>query len=161
MKSLGDSAFPVLRAALERIFEQARTGQNRVATEPAEDLLLSVPKANDEITGNLVVKFATSPVPTLCRAAARALPRVWGGRARPVLLHLVAHDDDGVLVAAIVGLREIDAVDLEAVARIGAQVDRGRVRTQQLHAEVTRTLHATSGRAQAGAMALLRRLGAG
>ena len=129
MKSLGDSAFPVVRAALERIFEQATTGQHRAATELAEDLLLSVPKANDEITGNLVVRFAASPVPTLCRAAARALPRVWGERARPVLLHLVEHEDDGVCVAAIVGLREIDAVDLEAVTRIGAQVDRGRVRT--------------------------------
>ena len=161
MKSLGDSAFPVLRAALERIFEQARTGQHRAATELAEDLLLSVPKANDEITGNLVVKFATSPMPTLCRAAARALPRVWGERARPVLLHLVAHEDDGVCIAAIVGLREIDAVDPEAVARIGAQVARGRVRTQQLHAEVTRTLHAASVSAQAAALALLRRLGDG
>lgn len=159
MKSLGDSASPVIRAALARLFEQATGGQHRAATELAEDLLLGVSKA-DEATGQLVLKFASSPVPSLCRAAARAMTRAWGERARPLLLHLVQHEDDSVLVAAVVGLREIDGVDLEAVARIGAQVAAGRVRTQQLHAVIAAALRSASASASAEAAGVLQRLGA-
>ncbi|MBX3206293.1 MAG: serine/threonine protein kinase [Labilithrix sp.] len=159
MKSLGDSAAPVLRAALARLFEQATSGQHRAATELAEDLLFGVPRADDEVIGQLVMKFASSPVASLCRAAARASTRVWGERARPLLLHLVQHEDDGVCVAAIVGLHEIDAVDLEAVAIIGAQVAAGRVRTRQLHAAIAGALQAASSSASAEAAAVLQRLG--
>ncbi|MBX3210494.1 MAG: serine/threonine protein kinase [Labilithrix sp.] len=161
MKSLGDSASPVIRAALARLYEQATSGQHRAATELAEDLLLGVSKADDEVTGQLALKFASSPVPSLCRAAARAMTRVWGERARPVLLHLLQHEDDSVLVAAAVGLREIDAVDLEAVARIAAQVAAGRVRTRQLHAVIAETLRSATASASAEAAGVLQRLGAG
>ncbi|MCW5834825.1 MAG: hypothetical protein KIS78_20640, partial [Labilithrix sp.] len=86
--------------------------------------------------------------------------RAWGERARPLLLHLVQHEDDSVLVAAVVGLREIDGVDLEAVARIGAQVAAGRVRTQQLHAVIAAALRSASASASAEAAGVLQRLGA-
>ncbi len=161
MKSLGEPALPVVRAALERVLEQAVSGQHRVATELAEDVLLSVPKLDDEAVGHIVVRYAASRVPALCRAAARALPRVWGERARPVLVHLVDHEDDGVCLAAVVGLREIDAVDLEAVMRIGVQVEAGRARTAQLHAAMTAALQAASPSARAEAAAILARLGHG
>jgi eukaryotic-like serine/threonine-protein kinase len=158
MKALGDAALPVVRAALEKIFEQAMSGAHRGATELAEDLLLSMPRANDEVSGHLVVKYAGSGVPNLCRAAARALPRVWGERARPVLLHLVQHGDDGVFLAAIVGLREIDAVDTHAVARIAAQVEAGRARTPQIRGAILSALQGVSDGARAEAEALVEHL---
>ncbi|MBX3229077.1 MAG: serine/threonine protein kinase [Labilithrix sp.] len=158
MKSLGASARPVLRAALERLYEQGATGQHRGATELAEDVLLAVPKGNDDLTGELVVKFARSNVASIARAAARALPRVWGLRARPVLLDLVQHEDDGVCLAAVVGLHEMDAIDLEAVARIAAQVAAGRVRTQQLQLAFATALRSATTSARADAMSVLARL---
>jgi len=160
MKSLGEAALPVVRAALERVHEQAVSGQYRPATELAEDLLLAMPRWEDEAAGHLVVKYAASGISSLCRAAARALPRVWSEHARPVLVHLVEHDDDSVCLAAIVGLREIDAVDLEVVLRVGRLVDAGRVRTEQLHAATVAALHAASASARAEAAAVLSRLGA-
>ncbi|MDF2692760.1 MAG: serine/threonine protein kinase [Labilithrix sp.] len=155
MKALGDGALPVVRAALERIREQALSGEHRAATELAEDLLLSMPRFADEVAGQLVVKYAGSGVANLCRAAARALPRVWGERARPVLLHLLAHEDDGVLLAAIVGLREIDAVDAQAVARISAQVTAGRARTPQLRSAIVTALQEASDGARREAAAIV------
>jgi eukaryotic-like serine/threonine-protein kinase len=134
MKSLRESALPVLSAGLERVYEPAVRGETRVLVELAEDLLLGIPPAPDEATGHLVVKYAASPVPQLCRAAARALPRVWGVRAAPILLGLVGHEEDGVRVAAIVGLREIGAVDAHAVTRIASLFEGARAPSAQLRA---------------------------
>ena len=150
MKSLGAAALPVLRAALERIFEAAVSGQHRAATDLAEDLLLAVPKIRDEVSGQLVSRFVASPMPSLCRAAARA-----------ALLHLVSHEDDGVFMAAIVGLSEIDGMDAEAVHRVGVEVGRGRIRSPQLRAAVVAALRASSESARAAAAAIAERLGSG
>jgi hypothetical protein len=117
-----------------------------------------MPRFQDEVAGQLVVKYAGSGVANLCRAAARALPRVWGERARPVLLHLIAHDDDGVLLAAIVGLREIDAVDARAVAQIAAQVAAGRARTPQIRSAMVAALQAASDSARREASAVVEQL---
>lgn len=159
MKSLGEAALPVVRAALQKVFEQAVSGHQRPVTDLAEDLLLAMPRWEDEASGHLVVGYAASAVPSLCRAAARALPRVWSERARPVLAHLLQHEDDGVFLAAVVGLREIDAVDLEVVMRIGALVEAGRVRSEQLAAAVVATLQSASASARAEAATILTRLG--
>jgi len=158
MKSLGAAARPVLRGAFERIYAQSSTSQHRGATELTEDVLLSVPKGDDDLAGKLVVKFAASNVPSVARAAARALPRVWGIRARTVLLRLVPHVDDSVCLAAVIGLHELDAVDLDAVSRIGAQVDAGRVRTQQMSAAFATALASASASASAEAKAVLARM---
>jgi len=140
MKSLGADALPVVNAGLERVYEAAVRGEARVSVELAEDMLLGVPASPDELSGLLVVKFAASPVPNLCRAAARALPRVWGMRAAPILLGLVGHDEDGVRVAAIVGLRELGAVDTQVVTRIAALFQGPRAPSAQLRAAVIAAL---------------------
>jgi eukaryotic-like serine/threonine-protein kinase len=134
MKALRESALPVVSAGLERVYEPAIRGETRVSVELAEDLLLGIPQAPDEATGHLVVKYAASSVPQLCRGAARALPRVWGVRAAPILLGLVGHDEDGVRVAAIVGLREVGAVDAQAVTRIASLFESARAPSAQLRA---------------------------
>lgn len=157
MKSIGEHALPVIRAALERIHDVATSGAHQGAVELAEDLLLSTPATIDEVSGHLVVKYATSRVPSICRAAARALPRVWGERAKATLLDLLAHSEDGVCVAAIVGLREIDAIDLDAIALLRRLFERG-PRSQQVTAAVLSALKVARNEAQSEAQALLEQL---
>lgn len=123
MQKLGEHGWPVIRAALDRIPDAAMTGEHPRAAELAEDLLLCVPNLRDDDAGQLVAKYANARVPSLCRAAARALTKLWGERARPLLLGLVTNADDGVRMAAVIGLREIDAVDVHAVRRIAPLLD--------------------------------------
>lgn len=132
MKAFGPTALPVVRAALEKILERALSGTHQAAIDLAEDVLLSVPAALDDGTGRVVEQYAASTIPNLCRAAARALPRAWADRAAPTLMRLLDHDDDAVLTAALVGFRDIKMVDARVVRKIGALVDRHRLRTPQL-----------------------------
>jgi len=118
MKALGESAWPVVRAALERIPAAALTGGHPVAAVLAEDLLLCVPTLRDEAAGALVAKYVHTKDAALCRAATQALGRVWAERAAPLLLALLDVADDGVRSAAIAGLREIGAVDEHVVRRL-------------------------------------------
>jgi eukaryotic-like serine/threonine-protein kinase len=118
MKAMGEQSLPVIRAALERIRGPAMSGEPQAAVELAEDLLLSVPAVLDEVAGHLVVKYAECPVSHVRRATARALPRVWGERAKPTLLELLSHDEEGVRIASLVGLREIGGIDADAVTQI-------------------------------------------
>jgi serine/threonine protein kinase len=118
MKALGESSWPVVRAALERIPAAALTGGHPVAAVLAEDLLLCVPALRDEAAGHLVAKYVHTTEAPLCRAATQALGRLWAERAAPLLLSLLDVADDGVRSAAIAGLREIGAVDEHVVRRL-------------------------------------------
>jgi serine/threonine protein kinase len=118
MRALGERAWPVVRAALERIPAAALTGGHPVAALLAEDLLLSVPVLRDEAAGHLVAKYVHTKDPALCRAATLALGRLWAERAAPLLLALLDVADDGVRSAAIAGLRGIGAVDEHVVRRL-------------------------------------------
>ncbi len=158
MKTLGEPALPVVLAGLEKIFQPAFGGATRSVIELAEDLLLSIPATRDETAGHLVLKYAASPVPVLCRAAARALPRVWGERAAPALVTLVRHPEDGVRVAAIVGLREVDAVDEAAVRAIASLFDGAEERSAQLKSASMAALKSAHERAQIAAFALMARI---
>lgn len=132
MKAYGADALPVVRAALERIMERALAGNHPAAIDLAEDVLLAVPSALDDATGRLIEQYAASTIPNLCRAAARALPRVWADRAAPTLLRLLDNEDDGVLAAALIGYKEINVVDARTVKKIGSLVDRKRLHSPQL-----------------------------
>lgn len=118
MRGIGEAAWPVVRAALERIPTTALTGGHPLGADLAEDLLLCVPTLRDEAAGHLVAKYVRATEPALCRAATQALGRLWAERAAPMLLALLDTDDDGVRGAAIAGLREIGAVDEHVVRRL-------------------------------------------
>ena len=118
MRGIGEAAWPVVRAALERIPTAALTGGHPLGADLAEDLLLCVPTLRDEAAGHLVAKYVRATEPALCRAATQALGRLWAERAAPMLLALLDTDDDGVRGAAIAGLREIGAVDEHVVRRL-------------------------------------------
>ncbi len=118
MRMIGEAAWPVVRAALERIPTAALTGGHPLGADLAEDLLLCVPTLRDEAAGALVAKYVRATEPALCRAATQALGRLWAERAAPMLLALLDTNDDGVRGAAIAGLREIGAVDEHVVRRL-------------------------------------------
>jgi serine/threonine protein kinase len=118
MRGIGEAAWPVVRAALERIPAAALTGGHPLGADLAEDLLLCVPTLRDEAAGHLVAKYVRATEPALCRAATQALGRLWAERAAPLLLALLDVNDDGVRGAAIAGLREIGAVDEHVVRRL-------------------------------------------
>ncbi len=152
MKAMGEDSLPVIRAALERIREAALSGQHPAAMELAEDLLLSVPTVLDEVAGHVVVKYVACPVAHVRRAVARALPRVWGERAKPTLLTLLDHEEEGVRVAALVGLREVGAIDVEMVKRIESLFGKGNV-TDKLRAAAVAALQSAAGVSGAAAAA--------
>jgi serine/threonine-protein kinase len=152
MKSIGEPALPILRAALERVHDAATSGQHAGAPELAEDLLLSVPALPDERIGLLAVKYAASSSARVCRAAARALARVWAQQAQPILLDMVDHEDESVRVAAIVGLREIGGMDENAVARVGALLERGGAQSPQLRNAAIAALQSATGIPAAAAL---------
>ncbi len=118
MRALGESSWPVVRAALERIPATALTGEHPRAAELAEDLLWSVPVLRDDAAGALVAKYVRTTQASLCRAATQALGRLWAERAAPLLLALLGVPDDGVRSAAIAGLRQIGAVDEHVVQHL-------------------------------------------
>jgi len=118
MRGIGEAAWPVVRAALERIPAAALTGGHPAGADLAEDLLLCVPTLRDEAAGHLVAKYVRATEPKLCRAATQALGRLWAERAAPLLLALLDVNDDGVRGAAIAGLRGIGAVDEHVVRRL-------------------------------------------
>ena len=127
MRALGESSWPVVRAALERIPAAALTGGHPLAAALAEDLLLCVPTLRDEAAGHLVAKYVRTTEAALCRAATQALGRLWAERAAPLLLALLDVKDDGVRAAAIAGLREIGAVDEHVVPSPRFRSSRGKV----------------------------------
>jgi hypothetical protein len=64
----------------------------------------------------------------------------------------MASADDSVCIAAVAGLHELQAVDVDVVARVGALVDAGRARTPQLRAAFTTALQGAVSKADAHAV---------
>jgi serine/threonine-protein kinase len=120
LHEIGIPALPVMRAGLERVEPRLATAG---ATELAEDLLAALPPVADEATGNVVARYVRMPAASLACAATRSLPRLWGKRARALLLALAQHPDDDVKVAAVSGLAELHAVDTHVVKRLESIVD--------------------------------------
>lgn len=155
MQALGEHAWPVVRAALERIPPAALTGGHPLAADLAEDLLLSVPAIRDEAAGHLVATYVRATVPSLCGAATRALARLWAERARPLLLGLLANEDEGVRIAAVSGLREIGAVDEHVARRLAPLVAPGAAVSPELRVHALAALGAMTAEAKPIAVPLL------
>ncbi len=116
-KDFGPKAWPVVRAALEKILTSDQNGR---ALELAEDLLLCVPSVGDEAAGHLVVKYLRVNVAGVCRAATASIVKLWGDRAKPLLVGMVQSKDDVVRIAAIAGLKQLHCIDEHLVPRLHA-----------------------------------------
>jgi hypothetical protein len=114
VRAIGPAATASVGAALRGCLERGeRTG------DLVEDLLRAIPAAADEATGAVIVELLRGgPVATTTTAALGALTVVWGERARPALLSALNHPDQGVVLAAVNGLRHLGAIDLSVVRRL-------------------------------------------
>ena len=151
MKVIGTGASPVLAAALERLLQPLAAAHPAVP-ELVEDLLLGIPAAPDEALGALAAGYASAPPATVRRAAARALARAWGPRAEPALRARVEDvtEDDAVVTAALVGLREIGAVGRAVAVAIEA-LFAARPRSSQLRVAAEQALASSTEDARAEA----------
>ena len=119
LKDFGPKAWPVVRAALEKIIASDQSHNPRTM-ELAEDLLLSVPIVGDESAGHLVVKYLRVNVSGVCRAATASIVKMWGDRAKPLLVGMLQSKDDVVRIAGIAGLRQLEGIDEHVIPRLQA-----------------------------------------
>src|SRR5262249_16104031 len=115
LSEIGPAGLPTTRAALERL-------ESRIAVQGAlgmaEDVLRAVPHVLPEELGRIIARYPKSNVNSLALLATVALPKVWGKRARPLLIAQVHHKNDDVAIAAIKRLRTLGGVDVELIEQI-------------------------------------------
>ena len=156
LKDFGPKAWPVVKASLEKI---AATAQPNAATlELAEDLLLCVAIVGDESAGHVVLKYLRWPHSGICRAAAAALIKLWGERAKPVFVAMVSSKEDVVRVAGIAGLRQLHAIDEHLVPRLHAILTRRVPAGEEVRAAAALALAHASDTARQPAVSLLAQL---
>jgi eukaryotic-like serine/threonine-protein kinase len=117
MREIGTQAFPVLRAALEKLH-----GREEDAPALLVDVLEAIPPIVDDATGEIVSRFLTCKAPEIRRVVTSALVRCWGERAQALLVGLLKDEDESVRIAAIAGIRKIGRVDETVVRRLGAML---------------------------------------
>jgi serine/threonine-protein kinase len=156
LKDFGPKAWPVVKAALEKI--AATTAPNAATFDLAEDLLLCVPLVGDESAGHVVLKYLRWPQLPVCRAAAAAIIKLWGDRAKPVLVAMVQSKEDVVRVAGIAGLRELGAIDEHLVPRLQAILTRRVPGGEEVRAAAAVALAHASATARQPAVSVLAQL---
>ncbi|HVH40728.1 MAG TPA: serine/threonine-protein kinase [Labilithrix sp.] len=156
LKDFGPKAWPVVKAALEKI--AATATPNAATIELAEDLLVCVPAAGDESAGHVVLKFLRWTHSGVCRAAAATIIKLWGDRAKPVFVAMVQSKDDVVCVAGIAGLRQLGAIDEHLVPRLHAILARRVPAGEEVRAAAAVALAHASASARPPAVSLLAQL---
>jgi serine/threonine-protein kinase len=150
--AIGVAALPVIRSALERI---AQSSDSYGAVELATDILASVPRANDELLGNVVSRYARAADPQVAAAATSALPKLWGDRSRALLVALLQHPGEQARLAAVTALLDLGAVDEHVVRKIAAVADDPQWSTPEIRAVATRALMGAQPEARSAAAAAL------
>jgi hypothetical protein len=102
LRDIGAEALPTVRVALERLESRLSVPG---ALWIAEDLLRSIPDVADEELGQCVARYAKTQTPSLALLATLALHRLWGKRARAILISQLHHKEDDVAIAAMKCLR--------------------------------------------------------
>ena len=154
LKDFGPKAWPVVRAALEKIAASDQSANPR-AMELAEDLLLCVAVVGDESAGHLVVKYLRVEVAGVCRAATASIVKLWGDRAKPLLVGMLQSRDDVVRIAGIAGLRQINGIDEHVIPRLQAILLRRLPAGEELRAGAATALSHTVPTAHQPAISLL------
>ena len=121
-RAIGKAALPAIVEALHELGGLASKQEEMLA----EDLLRLVPDVLSDPAGEVVMSFVRLEHPQVGAEAIRALSRVWGVRAHPLLLGVL--DTEPVILRAaavesISRLRTVDAMAIERLARLTAQED--------------------------------------
>ena len=156
LKDFGPKAWPIVRAALERIV--AMPDANAGALELAEDLLLCVPSVGDESAGHVVVKYLRLNASGVCRAATAAIVMLWGERAKPLLVGMLQSKDDVPRIAGIAGLRQLSGIDEHVIPRLHSILLRRLPAGAELRAAAAVALAHASPSARQPAISLLAQL---
>ena len=157
LKDFGPRAWPVVRAALEKIIASDQSHNPR-AMELAEDLLLSVPIVGDEQAGHLVVKYLRVNVSGVCRAATASIVKMWAERAKPLLVGMLQSKDDIVRIAGIAGIAQLQGIDEHVIPRLQAILLRRLPAGEELRAAAAVALSHTVPTARELAVSLLAQL---
>jgi serine/threonine-protein kinase len=157
LKDFGPKAWPVVRAALEKILATG-LGENPRTSELAEDLLLSVPIVGDESAGHLLVKYLRLNHSGVCRAATASIVTMWGERAKPLLVGMLQSNADAVRIAGIAGLRQLKGIDEHVIPRLQAILLRRLPAGDELRAAAAVALAHSVPSAQPAAISLLAQL---
>ena len=157
LKDFGPKAWPVVRAALEKIIASDQSHNPR-AMELAEDLLLSVPLVGDEQAGHLVVKYLRVNVSGVCRAATASIVKMWAERAKPLLVGMLQSKDDLVRIAGIAGIAQLQGIDEHVIPRLQAILLRRLPAGEELRAAAAVALSHTVPSARELAVSLLAQL---
>ena len=153
LKDFGPRAWPVVRASLEKI--STTEAPNAATFDLAEDLLLCVPFVGDEQAGHLVMKFLRWTHSAICRAATAAIIKLWGDRAKPLLVAMVQSKEDVVRIAGIAGLKQLNAIDEHLVPRLHALLTRRIPAGEEVRAAAAVALAAVAPSARQPAVTLL------
>jgi hypothetical protein len=153
MREIGTQAFPVLRAALEKL-----VGKEEVASELLVDVLEGIPQIRDDATGEVVARFLESKSPEIRRIATSALVRCWGERSRALLVGLLKDEDENVRIAAIGEIRRMGAVEEHIVRKLGALLQPSHRMTTALKTECAVAFRGASLGGRPTAVAILSRL---
>jgi serine/threonine-protein kinase len=153
MREIGTQAFPVLRAALEKL-----EGHDGDAPSLLIDVLEGVPNIRDDATGEVVSRFLTCRAAELRCAATGALVRCWGERAQALLVGLLKDEDERVRIAAIAGVRKIGRVDETVVRRLGAMLQPSHRMSTALKTEAAIAYRSAAVAGRPTAIAILSRL---
>ena len=154
IREIGRAAWPALAAAIERAQPVPNVPFDAAL---AEDLLRAVPELQDDQAGSIVTKFVRHGGPAVCKAAVTALGMLWGARARPLLVGIMDHTDDGVRLAALGALRRVGGIDENVVGRIDRLLSRAVPAGDDLRAGAAAALADATAPAHPAAIALLRR----
>jgi serine/threonine-protein kinase len=153
LKDFGGKAWPVARAALEKILQAG--DQTQPTMELAEDLLLCVPIVGDDTAGHIVVKYLRVNVSGVCRAATAAIVKLWADRAKPLLVGMLQSKEDVVRIAGIAGLRQLNAIDEHIVPRLHALLAKRVEAGEEARAAAAVALASATGSAMASAVSAL------
>lgn len=152
VRGLGIDALPMIRAGLARLETKRDVA---LAAALAADLLQASPRVVDEEAGDVTARYLEGSGPGLTTVAAEALVAFWGRRAIPLLLGLLGSEDEAVTIAAMNGLRQLNAVDERAVARIALAAEA--TRSSEVRRAARSALMETIGPARAVALLAVER----
>jgi HEAT repeat protein len=153
MREIGTQAFPVLRAALEKL-----EGRDEDAPALLVDVLRGIPPIRDDATGEVVSRFLTCKAPEIRGVATLALVQCWGERAQALLVGLLKDEDESVRIAAIAGIRKIGRVDETVVRRLGAMLQPSHRMSTALKTEAAIAYRSAAVAGRPTAIAILTRL---
>jgi serine/threonine protein kinase len=157
LREVGRPALPAIAEHLSRIDPESAEANTEAGAAFAEDLLRSLPDAQDEALGRVVARFLRHQTPAVRRAAAAGLPGLLGPRAKPSLMHGLDDVDEGVRAASFAGLRSIRCVDEMVVSRVDQALNGGAPASDELRAGAAGALADVSESARTYAIAALSR----